>query len=53
MLNKSVFKNIQSAKKNILIVTKYWDKEKTQKIIDTAQKKYPDIFYRIGSKSLL
>ncbi len=45
MLNTEVFENIKSAWKQILIVTKYWDAEKTIQIIDEAKKDNSDVFY--------
>jgi len=33
MFNTPVFKNIQDAQKKILVVTKYWDREKTNNIL--------------------
>lgn len=47
MLNPQVFKNIQQANKQILIVTKYWDSEKTLEILWEAQEKYPDVFFAL------
>jgi uncharacterized pyridoxal phosphate-containing UPF0001 family protein len=44
MLNTSVFKNIQDAHKKILLVTKYWNTEKTQNILWEVEEKYSDIF---------
>ena len=47
MLSTEVFKNIKSAWKQILIVTKYWDTKKTQQIINKAEEKYSDVYYGI------
>jgi len=45
MLNNQVFKNVQNSQKKILIVTKYWEKEKTLEIYKQAQKDFPEIFF--------
>lgn len=45
MLNSLVFQNIQNAKKQILVVTKYWEKEKTQEILSEALEKYPEVVF--------
>lgn len=45
MLNTEVFQNIQNAQKKILIVTKYWDEEKTLKIMEEAWILFPEEFY--------
>ncbi len=47
MLNTEVFKKIESAWKQILIVTKYWDREKTTQIIDEAEKYNSNISYGV------
>ena len=45
MLNTEVFKNIKASQKQILIVTKYWDSEKTSDILKEWENNYSDIFY--------
>lgn len=45
MLNTEVFKKIKKSSSQILIVTKYWDKEKTLSIYQEAQKSYPEILF--------
>lgn len=45
MLNTEVFESIQKSGKQILVVTKYWDLEKTQKILENIEDKYSDVFY--------
>lgn len=45
MFNNQVFKNIQDAQKKILIVTKYWDREKTQNISKQAHEIYTGIVF--------
>jgi len=45
MLDTEVFEKIKISKSKILIVTKYWDKQKTQSILSQAQKIYPEIIY--------
>jgi hypothetical protein len=45
MLNTKVFQNVQKVQKKILIVTKYWDKQKTLDIYETATQKFPDIIF--------
>ena len=45
MLHETLFKNIQRANKKILIVTKYWDKQKTLDLYNQASKDYPEIVY--------
>jgi len=47
MLQKTVLQNVQNFWKQILIVTKYWDNETTQKILMQAQKEYSDILFWI------
>ena len=45
MFNTPVFKNIQDAQKKILVVTKYWDREKTNNILWDVEKNYSEIFF--------
>jgi uncharacterized pyridoxal phosphate-containing UPF0001 family protein len=45
MLNNIVFENITRSQKKILVVTKYWDTEKTQNILSQVEEKYPNIFF--------
>jgi len=40
MLNVELLQNIREKKKKILFVTKYWDKEITQKILSHAEQDY-------------
>lgn len=41
MLNTEVFENIKKARKHILVVTKYWDADITEKILNEIQTEYP------------
>lgn len=52
MLNTEVFKNIQDSHKKILVVTKYWDRETTQKILREVQEKFPDVFWGLWENRL-
>ena len=45
MIYNKLFDEIKSYWKKILVVTKYRDKEKTEKIITECEKKYPDILF--------
>lgn len=45
MLNLDVFNIIKKHGAKILVVTKYWDWEKTRKILDEAAQKYPNEFF--------
>jgi inorganic pyrophosphatase len=45
MLNSEVFKNISQAHKRILVVTKYFDTQKTQKIIQECYKNYAQLIF--------
>lgn len=45
MLNETLFQEISLHKKQILVVTKYWDKEKTFDILSEVEKNYSDIFF--------
>ncbi len=47
MLNLQVFNTVQKAKSSILVVTKYWDREKTQHILNESLDHYHDIFLGI------
>jgi len=47
MLNAKVFHAVKQNKKQILIVTKYWDSEITRSIWNEAQKLYPDSIFGI------
>jgi uncharacterized pyridoxal phosphate-containing UPF0001 family protein len=44
MLNTTVFINVRNAHKKILIVTKYWNTQKTHDILREAEEKYSDVF---------
>jgi len=48
MLNHEVFHNTQKHSWKILVVTKYWDRERTQNIMSACEQDYPDIFYGLG-----
>lgn len=52
MLNSEVFKNVHHAGKRILVVTKYWDTEKTKAILASCEKKYPEIFLALGENRI-
>ena len=45
MLHNTLFQNIHTADKKILIVTKYWTKEKTLTIYQEAKKDFSEIIY--------
>jgi len=45
MLNYEVFENVKNTNKQILVVTKYWEREKTLKILQECEKKFPEIFF--------
>ena len=45
MLHNTLFQNIHTADKKILIVTKYWNKEKTLNIYQEAKKDFSEIIY--------
>ncbi len=47
MLKHDLFQNIQKSKKQILTVTKYWDKSTTLQILWEVQTKYPQVFFGI------
>ena len=47
MLNTNLFEHIQKSKKHILVVTKYWDREKTLNILKQVSQDYWEIFYGI------
>ena len=51
-LNHKVFEEIKRAGSKILVVTKYWDKESTQDILNQCETKYSDIFYGIGENRI-
>jgi len=40
MLNTNLFEHIQKSKKHILVVTKYWDREKTLNILKQVSQDY-------------
>ena len=44
MLNSKIFENVRQARKQILVVTKYWDTKKTCEILWEAEEKYSDVF---------
>lgn len=48
MLNSLLFQKVQSAEKQILCVTKYWDSETTHTILKEVENSYPDIFFGLG-----
>ncbi len=52
MLSLEVFEDIKTFHKHILIVTKYWDKEKTLKIYNEALQRYPDIIFGLGENRI-
>jgi len=52
MLNHEVLKNISKKKGKIVIVTKYWDTQKTKKIREEIQNSYPDIFLWLGENRI-
>jgi len=45
MLNSEVFDHVKKHHKKILVVTKYWDKEKIWEILKEVESLYPDIFF--------
>lgn len=45
MLNQQVFKNTRAAQRKILIVTKYWDREKTLEIYKLSKESFAEIIY--------
>jgi hypothetical protein len=45
MLSTKVLDKVKQVNKKILIVTKYWNKEKTKTILQEAETHYSDIFY--------
>lgn len=47
MLHTDLFEHIQKSQKHILVVTKYWDREKTLNILDRVSQSYGEIFYGI------
>ncbi len=52
MINTGIFENIKTAQKKILVVTKYWDKQKSFTILEESKEKYPDIFYGLGENRI-
>lgn len=45
MINNKLFEKIKNSKSKILVVTKYWDIKKTDKIIDQINKNYPETVF--------
>lgn len=48
MLNSPLFQKVQSAEKQILCVTKYWDSKTANTILKEVENSYPDIFFGLG-----
>ncbi len=51
-LNKTVFEKVSQANAKILVVTKYYDKERTELLIEKCEQKYGDIVFGFGENRL-
>jgi uncharacterized pyridoxal phosphate-containing UPF0001 family protein len=52
MLSTKVLDKVKQVNKKILIVTKYWNKEKTKTILQEAETQYSDIFYGLWENTV-
>jgi len=48
MVNDLVFQKVKKAKAQILVVTKYYEKEDTEKLIDICEQKYSSVIFGYG-----
>lgn len=51
-INESVFEKIRKSQKQILVVTKYWEKKETEDILNLCEKKYSDVFFGLGENRI-
>lgn len=51
-INETVFEKVKKQKGEILVVTKYLEKETTEKVLTFCEKKYADIFLGLGENRI-